>query len=405
MRNALVIALFGAALCGAILPAPAGAQVAPGVAAEAQPSPTASAAVVRTIRGIIYTPLGASDVRPAGNTWVTLHRVATDTAGAIDSVRTDPEGHYVLRYRRAASDSAVFFISARYAGITYFSSPMPDADVGGEEAQLVVYDTTSGPLPLAVRGRHVIVGSIDSTRRRPVVEIFEIANDTTITLVADGARPTWQTRIPAQAQDLRLTAGDLSPDAITVKDGVLSVFSPIAPGIKQLGFAYALPLGAFPLVLPVGEDVTLLEVLVEDPLATVTGPGMEAADSVMAEGRAFRRFIGQDVPASGVVRISVPGPGPDRSGAYNTAIVVALGAVMLLALGRSVRRRRLSPLPVPGITGVPDPDDIAARIAALDVRFQNRRNPSEAERLEYERTRGGLKAMLTDALGQQEPRP
>ncbi len=79
MRNALVIALFGAALCGAILPAPAGAQVAPGVAAEAQPSPTASAAVVRTIRGIIYTPLGASDVRPAGNTWVTLHRVATDT--------------------------------------------------------------------------------------------------------------------------------------------------------------------------------------------------------------------------------------------------------------------------------------------------------------------------------------
>ncbi len=392
-------------------PANIRAQAASGGVTAAQlqppaPSPSVAApAVVRTIRGIIYTPRGSNDVRPASDAWVTLHRVAPDTAGAMDSVRTDAGGNYALRYRRAPSDSAVFFISARYAGITYFSSPMPDADVGGEEAQLVVYDTTSGPLPLAVRGRHVIVGSVDSTRRRPVVEIFEIANDSTITLVASDDRPTWQTRIPAQAQDLRLTAGDLSPDAISVKDGVLSVFSPIAPGIKQLGFAYALPLGAFPLVLPVEEDVTMLEVLLEDSLATVSGPTMESSDSVVAEGRTFRRFIGQDVPASGVLRIDMPVEASDRSGTYSTAIVVAVGALMLLALGRSVRGRRVTPLAVPGIGGVPDPDDIASRIAVLDVRFQRRRNPSEAERQEYERTRGGLKAMLTDALGQQEPRP
>ncbi len=393
------------------MPASAPAQATPGRATAAQlqpaaPSPSvAEPGILRTIRGIIYTPLGSDNVRPASDAWVTLHRVAADAAGAIDSVHTDAGGNYALRYRRASSDSAVFFISARYSGITYFSSPMPDADVGGEEAQLVVYDTTSGPLPLVVRGRHVIVGSVDSTRRRPVVEIFEIANDTTITLVASGDKPTWQTRIPDQAQDLRLTAGDLSPDAISVKDGVLSVFSPIAPGIKQLGFAYALPLGAFPLVLPLEEEVTMLEVLVEDSLATVSGPTMESSDSVIAEGRTFRRFIGQDVPASGVLRITMPAADSDRSSTYNTAIVVALGALMLLALGRSVRRRRLTPLAVPGIGGIPDPDDIAARIAVLDVRFQRRRNPSEDERLEYERTRGGLKAMLTDALGQQEPRP
>lgn len=389
-------------------PAQAGA-----AAAESPPARTPAArapyapgadAVARAIAGRIYTPLGASDVRPAANVWVTLHRVAPNAAGAIDSTSTDAAGRYALRYRRAPLDSAVFFVSARYGGITYFSSPMPDADVGGEAAELVVYDTTSGPMALDVRGRHVIVGTLDSTGRRPVVEIFEIANDTTLTLVANGDTPTWETHVPAQAQDFRLTAGDLSPDAVTVRDGVLRLFSPIPPGIKQVGFAYALPLGAFPLALPVEHDVTLLEVLVEDTLATVSGPTMEEADSVVADGRRFRRFIGQEVPASGVLRISIPAPAGQPRGTYYTVIVVALGALMLLALGRSVRGRRLAPLAVPGSGVVADPDDLAARIAVLDARFQRRRNPTEAERQEYERTRGGLKAMLTDALGQHDPR-
>ncbi|MHB1225220.1 MAG: hypothetical protein ACYC2G_14430, partial [Gemmatimonadaceae bacterium] len=86
---------------------------------------------MRAISGRIYTPLGAADVRPAGDVWVTLHRVAPDAAGAIDSTRTDPAGRFALRYQRAPADSAVFFVSARHGGITYFSSPMPDADVSG----------------------------------------------------------------------------------------------------------------------------------------------------------------------------------------------------------------------------------------------------------------------------------
>lgn len=357
---------------------------------------------VRRVEGRVYTPAGAADVSPVRGSWVTLHRVAPGDAGPLDSARTGPGGSYAISYRRAPGDSAVFFISASHDGITYFSSPLADADVSGEDADLVVYDTVSSGVTLALRGQHVIVGALDSTRRHPVVEIFDIVNDATVTVVASGDRPTWQVRIPREAQEVRLTSGDLSPDAVTVREGVIGIFSPITPGVRQVGFAYALPVSAFPLSLPVEHTVNMLEVLVEDPFATVSGPTVEPADSVVAEGRTFRRFVGQDVPVGSAVRIDVPAPPSQPRALYYTAILVALGMLMLLSLGRSISRRRAAPLALPGSGLVADADDLAARIAALDAAFQRRRNPTDVERQEYLRTRGGLKAMLTDALLQQD---
>ena len=45
--------------------------------------------------------------------------------------------------------------------------------------------------------------------------------------------------------------GDISAAAVTYVDGVVNVFAPIAPGIKQLSFSYSLPANAFPLNCPV----------------------------------------------------------------------------------------------------------------------------------------------------------
>jgi len=367
-----------------------------------QPPAPADQGVPRLIEGQVYTPGANAEVRPVGGSWVTLHRVAPGDAGPLDSARTDATGRYAISYRRAQADSAVFFISASHHGITYFSSPLANADIRGEDADLVVYDTASAAVPLTVRGRHVIVGALDSTRRHPVVEIFDLLNDTTVTIVASDDRPTWQAKLPDGAQDVRLTAGDISPDAVSVGDGEISIFSPITPGVRQIGFAYSLPVSAFPLALPAEGLVPMMELLVEDPMATVTGPTMEAVDSVETEGRTFRRYMGQDVPAGSVIAVDVPAPPAAPRTLYYTTIVVALGMLMLLALGRSVRRRRTSPLMNPGGGMSGDAEDLAARIAMLDASFQRRRNPTDAERQEYLRTRGGLKAMLTDALMRQD---
>ena len=351
----------------------------------------------RRVDGSVVMPGGGGQPRPVPGAWVTLHRVGSGSAGPLDSARTDAGGRFAITYPRAVTDSAVFFLSAELAGITYFSSPLPDAPVSGEDADLVVYDTTSSAAHVTLRGRHVIVGARDSTRRHPVVEVVELANDTTLTIVAADGRPTWSAPLPEGAQDVRLASGDLSPDAITTEEGRLRLVAPVAPGIKQISYSYQLPATSFPLTLAIEDSLPLLEVLLEDPAGTVTGASLALSDTVTMDGRTFRRFLARDA-AAGTARVAVAAAGADRRTVYFTSVVLALGLLMLLALGRSVRRR---PAPVPlgwnGDLG-PTPEELARRIAALDASFQRRRAPSVEERQEYERLRGGLKAQLTDAI-------
>ncbi|HEU4630074.1 MAG TPA: hypothetical protein VFS08_10005 [Gemmatimonadaceae bacterium] len=379
-----------AALAGAVL-------LATSAIATAQPAaPPASPSVVE---GVVVRP-GADSAqtpRPAPGVWVTLHRVGADTAGPVDSVRTDATGHYLLRYPRTADDSAVFFLAARYATITYFSPPLPAGRVSGDAAQLVVYDTTSATDHLQLRGRHIIVGAIDSTRRHPVVEVFEIANTGSATVVSAAERPTWEAAVPPQAQDFRLVSGEISPQAVSADSAGVHVFAPIAPGIKQLSFSYTVPAGDFPIAVALGDSVPLLEVLLEGEAGSASGATLTPSDTVQIEGRTFRRYLASDAPASGVVRISMPAPPVDSRRIYVVAILLGVGLLMLFALGRSVRRPAAVPLGWNGELG-PPPEELARRIAALDTAFQRRRDPTPEERQEYERQRGGLKAQLTEAL-------
>jgi len=65
---------------------------------------------------------GVHDVAPLANTWVTLHRVGSDTAGPMDSLRTDPTGRFTFRYQTRGALMPCYFVSSSYDGIAYFSS-------------------------------------------------------------------------------------------------------------------------------------------------------------------------------------------------------------------------------------------------------------------------------------------
>jgi hypothetical protein len=329
--------------------------------------------------------------------WVVVHRVGAGVAGAVDSARTDAAGRYDLAYRRAGGDSTVYFASAAYAGITYFSEPLPAESLGAGEADLVVYDTTSRGVALDVRSRHLVLGARDSSRLHPVVEVFEVANDSAITLVARGDAPAWRIRLPERAQGGTIAGGDVSPQAAQFEDGELRVFAPFAPGVKQISVAYSIPAAAFPVTIALADTVALLEVLMEEREGTVDGALLAPIDSVSIDGRVFRRWVSREAPRGAVVRLGVPAPPGDPRTVYVVGILLALGMLMLLALGRSVRKPVPAPLGWNGARG-PDADELARRIAALDASFQRRRAPTDAERQEYERRRGGLKAQLADAL-------
>src|SRR5581483_4857559 len=80
---------------------------------------------------------------PVANQWVVLHRVGPDRAGPLDSVRTSAAGAYTLRYHTSGDTTALYFVSTSYGGVAYFTSPLRAPRVSGDNAQIIVFDTTS----------------------------------------------------------------------------------------------------------------------------------------------------------------------------------------------------------------------------------------------------------------------
>ncbi|HJR63554.1 MAG TPA: hypothetical protein VJ803_07605 [Gemmatimonadaceae bacterium] len=356
----------------------------------------------RLVAGEVLRPSG-DRMQPVAGLWVVLHRVGSDTAGPVDSVRTGRDGSYRFRYRAAPGDEALWFVSASYAGIAYFSPPLRAAEVTGEEAQVTVFDTTSATVPLRARGRHIVVSAAQVDGSREIIEVYELSNDTTLTAIsADDRTPTWSAAVPSSAGDFRVGQGDVSPEAIAHTNGRVVAIAPFAPGVKQLSFAYRLPGVAFPLSIPVEGETDVLEVLVEDPTGAVQGAGLAEVDPVTVDGRTFKRFLAQNAPASGAVRIDVAtSPSGSRTNLYVAIVAIAFGAAMLVALAASFKRRGRPSIAVPATHAPLEPDgpaeQLARAIADLDAALA-RDGVGDAERAEQLTRRAELKRRLAAAL-------
>jgi hypothetical protein len=273
--------------------------------------------------------------------WVVLHRVGPDRAGPLDSVQSDSRGRYSFNYTRTGSDDAVYFVSATHDGIAYFTPPLAEGKVSGDDGEITVFDTTSGHVPLSVRGHHVVVSSADANARRSIVEVYELSNDTSVTRVAAGNAATWQSHITPGAADFKVGQGDISAGAVSFANGVVSVFAPLAPGIKQLSFSYSVPAKSFPLKLPLEKETGVYEIMVEEKAGSVTGPNLREMDPVTVDDRNFRRFLAQDMPGNSVAVIDLPPPPRSQAidSRYLVAITLVIGASMILALAQALRRR------------------------------------------------------------------
>lgn len=281
---------------------------------------------------------------PVPKVWVTLHRVGSDRAAPLDSVRADAEGRYQFEFVRSGDERAIYFVSASYGGVAYFTPPLVHSIVRGDEAEIAVFDTTSAPVPISIRGHHVIVSATDANAVRTVTEVYELANDSTITRVAQSRSggESWSAQLPAQASAFRVDQGDIPAAAVRFENGRAKIFAPIAPGLKQVAFSYSLPAAAFPLRVPVAATTQIFEVLVEEENGTVSGAKLKEVAPVSLETRSFRRFLADDVARNSTVLIDLPAaPSAGRTidSRFMIGITVAIGGAMLLALARALRTR------------------------------------------------------------------
>jgi hypothetical protein len=257
-------------------------------------------------------------------------------------MRARPNGTYSFTYRRTGDPEAIYFVSAMYSGIAYFTPPLHEKYEKGEHGEIVVFDTTSHNVDIGVRGHHIIISSADANSMRSVTEVFELANDSTHTLVGSNGlkgTPSWSTPLPAQATEFRVGQGDIPAAAVSVVNGRALVYAPIAPGLRQLAFSYMLPAAAFPVSYPLLTPTSVMEVLLEDPEGEVDGPKLRQVDPVSIEQRQFRRFLGAEIPALGEVVIDVPRAKTTMNRTYIVLLTLVIGGAMLAALARAFLRR------------------------------------------------------------------
>lgn len=371
-------------------------------------SATSAAGEQRKVEGRVLQPRKLVDTvapSPVPNVMVTLHRVGSDTAGPLDSVRTDNRGAYRFSYRTVGTD-AVYFASVTYGGIAYFTAPFRTAVVNGEDAEITVFDTTSTVTPLGVRGRHLIVGAIDSTDSRTIIEVFELENEQIRTLISFDtvARiPTWSVAVPSAARSMRVNEAEVSADAFVHRDGRVSLYSPFGPGLKQVSFSYRIPAQDFPVAYTLEDSVNVFEVLLEDTRGTVSNEHLTAVGNVNLEGRNFRRFLGQNMEAGERVIVELSSSRPISGNLYIASLLIVIGAAMLLMLSRAMSRR--APATTSAQIGVVQPalpvqEQLAREIAALDEIFARTANPSDEVRDAYEKRRSELRDALAGALAE-----
>jgi hypothetical protein len=340
--------------------------------------------------------------RPLQSQWVVLHRVGADTAGAIDSVRTRANGGFAFDFRPFGASGAVYFLSLAHAGIAHFSLPWT-AEEGGEDADIVAFDTTSASVNVEVHGRHLIVFAPDTDGRRRVVEVHDLANESILTRVAGDTGSVWSGILPDGATGFAPGPGDFSADALELRDGRVLLLAPMSPGTRQFSYAYTVESNHTLITLPVLSDIHSLEVLVEERDASVAGAGLAETSPVAIEGRMFRRFLAEDVAANSVFTVEVTPPPALSRGLFVAIVLLAIGVAMLIALAVAFRRRSArTGAPVhftPRMVDAAEP--LAREIADLDAEFAARAEPTASERAEYDARRRELKALLADILARQ----
>lgn len=272
-----------------------------------------------------------------GGVRVVLHRIAPAVQGPVDTVATDRGGRFEFRFAR--DTAATYLVSARYAGIEYFSPPVAGGRIAIDTAlRLVVYDTSS-TAPVVTSVRTIVVGAPDASGARAVVDWFVLTNRTMFTRVGrDSTDPTWRAGLPPDARnasvgDARLS--QISPEAVEFRGDTIAVTAPISPGDKQLLLQYDFG----PTIRTAGypaERADSVDVFLEEPGAAVAGPGWVARDSARFEGRFFRRFshAGTDP-----FTVTITLPGGDRLPPWALpALVSAMAAVLAVVAWKKFRR-------------------------------------------------------------------
>ena len=286
--------------------------------------------------------LSGGDTVAAGRVQVVLHRVGQSGQGPLDTTFTDPAGRFGFRF--APDTASVFLLSARYAGIEYFSRPVSGEPGRADTSVTLIVADTSSAQPVSVRQRTLLVSRPDESGTRVVIDWMVLSNRGPLTRVApDSVRPSWGGPLPEAAQNVEIADSRLSQfaaEAVAFRGDSALIFAPLSPGDKELMIQYRIP-GALQQFLVPAAVTESVFVLLEESGARVSAPPLVVADSQVIEGRPFYRWAGL-MGGAGTIEVELAGPRFSQQQLLVLLVALLGGGFALLATRALLvgRRRR-----------------------------------------------------------------
>lgn len=336
-----------------------------------------------------------ADSLPVKNASVVLHRVFADgRGGAVDSTVTDRRGRFRIPFE--PDSMALFLVSTRYSGIEYFSPPIRlDPGVRDRSVTLYVYDTSS-TVPVHATGRHIVVSRPGPEGFRTALELLLLRNEGSKTLIPrDSLTPSWSMPLPPDMIGFEVTGGEVSPQALTVRNDSLLLAATVVPGERQLIYQYGLPVRTR-ITIPVSPQTGTLNLLLEEADAQVEAPGMTPVDTQVIEGRSYRRWAGSGVGGNPLVIQFADPRGTARIALI--ALVATLGVAVSVILAAALRRGQRERSPAT----MPTPAALIDALARLDAVGESGLSPDAERERQAERAR--LRALLGAALAERAQR-
>lgn len=335
------------------------------------------------------------DDGPVPDATVVLHRVAMDTAGAVDSTRTAGDGTFSLRLPSMPGREAggVFFAASRFRGVMYFGPPVNTPERLDSAYVVEVHDTARAPgsgaeIPVAIR--HLIIERSGEGWR--VTDLVQLRNPGERTYVAADTGATWTYPLPPGATNFEVGQSDLAPEGAAVVGHTLRVTTPIPPGERLFLFRYDLP--SLEMALPVPGRTERLELLVREPAPALEAEGLRPGDPVQMEGATYRRYAAAGLPPT-TLRLRRAEEGREIPGLWvAAALAVVLAAGAAVALRRSGEGPEGAVAPAGGSPSERSREAVLREIALLDEEFGDDETLDEDERERYRRRRDALKREL-----------
>jgi hypothetical protein len=330
---------------------------------------------------------------PAAGAPVVLHRIGRDRQAPIDSAATDAAGRF--RFQFPADTTALYLLTSRHDGIQYFSAPVHTNPDRPDTALVLAVHDTSSRQPVSLAARSIVVSAPGGDGTRNVVEVLALRNEGPLTRVPpDSVAPVWGWRIPRGVLGFSADEGELSTGAVALRGDSVGIRAALPPGVREVTVEYFLPAGASGVQFAFDAAAETVNLLVEEPDASLSVPeGLVADSATVIEERRFRRWSGS-LRAGETIDASLPVRGRWGGG----VVALLIGVVALALVAGAVRAfRQSAPRPSVGSDAAGAASLIEA-IARLDAAHAaSGPHSAEADQRHAER-RAELKEELARAL-------